>query len=123
MTVKVLLLTHKEVGTELLNAAKHTLGYMPSNITTLAVSEKVDSLLDVLTKIITSAPEGLLILTDLYGSTPCNIAKSIATHETCEIITGLNLPMLLKTLNYQELPLNELAVKAIEGGKECIRKV
>ncbi len=127
MTVKILLLTHKEVGNQLIDAAKHTLGdHIPTSCVSISVNESnrfEQTLLEQLDATLNNATDGVLILTDLYGSTPCNIAKDLSKNKKCEIVTGLNLPMLLKTLNYYELPLNELAKKALEGGKACIKKV
>jgi PTS system ascorbate-specific IIA component len=61
---------------------------------------------------------GVLILADLYGATPCNIGLSLGAlgvHLRC--VSGLNLPMLLRVLNYAEKPLDELAEIAASGGR------
>ena len=62
--------------------------------------------------------EGVLVLTDLYGATPCNVAHrlpSLGLHMHC--VSGLNLPMLLRVLNYPEQSLDELAQTAASGGR------
>ncbi|MDN5923727.1 MAG: PTS fructose IIA subunit family protein, partial [Xanthomonadales bacterium] len=62
--------------------------------------------------------DGVLILADLYGATPCNIGLSLGAlgiHLRC--VSGLNLPMLLRVLNYAEKPLDELAEVAASGGR------
>ena len=62
--------------------------------------------------------DGVLILADLYGATPCNIGLSLSAlgvHLRC--VSGLNLPMLLRVLNYAEKPLDELAEIAASGGR------
>jgi PTS system ascorbate-specific IIA component len=66
------------------------------------------------------ANDGILILTDMYGATPSNIAQHFITRENTKIIAGLNLPMLIRTLNYAHLNLNEVYEKALCGGKEGI---
>jgi PTS system ascorbate-specific IIA component len=63
--------------------------------------------------------QGVLILTDIYGATPSNIACS-STSDTVEIVAGLNLPMLIRVMNYPGLSLAELKQKAVSGGKEGI---
>jgi mannose PTS system EIIA component len=63
--------------------------------------------------------DGVLILTDLYGSTPSNIACKLRNDKVA-VITGLNLPMLIRVLNYPALNLHELAEKATGGGREGI---
>jgi PTS system ascorbate-specific IIA component len=68
-----------------------------------------------------STDEGVLILTDSYGSTPCNIANEFLDSENRTLISGLNLPMLVRVMNYRTLPLAELKDVAIDGGKRGIK--
>jgi PTS system ascorbate-specific IIA component len=66
------------------------------------------------------------VLSDLYGSTPCNIANKLADLGVrARCVSGLNLPMLLRVLNYPDKPLDELAEVAACGGRGgiCIDKV
>ena len=63
---------------------------------------------------------GVLVLTDLYGATPCNIASSLLKHPDVRLISGVNLAMVLRILNYSTLSLDEMAAKAIEGGKDGV---
>ena len=65
---------------------------------------------------------GVLILTDIIGTTPSNIAKSI-NHKNIRVVAGLNLSMLLNVFNYPTNSLNDLADKAIEGGIAGIMKL
>jgi mannose PTS system EIIA component len=67
-----------------------------------------------------STDEGVLILTDSYGSTPCNIANEFLDNNNRTLVSGLNLPMLIRVMNYRSLPLAELKDVAIEGGKHGI---
>ncbi len=64
--------------------------------------------------------EGVLVLTDIYGSTPSNIACSLLQQENIRIVTGLNLPMLIRVMNYAELDLPSLTDKAFSGGHDGI---
>lgn len=64
--------------------------------------------------------QGVLILNDITGATPFNIAKQVES-DSVRIITGLNLNMLLRALTYQNLPLQELAEKTREGGINGVR--
>jgi PTS system ascorbate-specific IIA component len=63
---------------------------------------------------------GILILTDMFGSTPSNIACAVSDREDIRIVSGLNLPMLIRVLNYPTLSLDELENKAVSGGQEGI---
>ena len=67
-----------------------------------------------------STEDGVLILTDSYGSTPSNIANQFLDSKNRTLVSGLNLPMLLRIMNYRSLPLAELKEIAIEGGKHGI---
>ena len=67
-----------------------------------------------------STNDGVLILTDSYGSTPCNIANEFLDCKNRSLVSGLNLPMLIRIMNYRSLPLDELRDIAIEGGKHGI---
>ncbi len=125
MTVSVVLITHEEIGTALLNTASRTFaGELPLATTAVAVSYDIDPD-ELLTKLkrlahTVESEDGLLVLTDMYGSTPCNIALSLQETDNIEVVTGLNLPMLIRVMNYPQLPLAELAQKAISGGKEGV---
>ena len=62
----------------------------------------------------------MLILTDIFGGTPSNVSRSVSDGERVCMIAGVNLPMLVRLLNYPELSAAELAVKAVTGGREGI---
>ena len=64
--------------------------------------------------------EGVLLLTDLFGATPSNIAQAIREAHNARLVTGLNLPMLIRVMNYPDLNLDELADEAVEGGQSGI---
>ena len=108
-------MTHEAVGTALLQAAQKALGTLPPPTTVITVAYETDP--DQPTK-------GLLILTDLYGATPSNIAEKlqhpVCQHQFVRIVSGLNLPMLIRVMNYAELPLDLLVEKAISGGKDGV---
>ena len=63
---------------------------------------------------------GVLILTDLYGATPSNIAHRLVEENKTVVVTGLNLSMLMRVLNYPNLSLEELVDKACRGGGEGV---
>ncbi|TPW17146.1 MAG: PTS system ascorbate-specific IIA component [Halothiobacillaceae bacterium] len=60
------------------------------------------------------------MLTDIYGSTPSNIASALLTDTHMRAVAGLNLPMLIKVFNYPRLGIEALAQKAAEGGRDGI---
>ena len=125
MAIKVLLLTHKGIGKALIHATEAMLGKLPLLTTTITVSYKInyDKSLAKLQRWINEIEQEheLLILTDLYGSTPSNLAKHLNhMRDRVRIISGLNLPMLIRVMNYAQLPLTQLSQKALAGGRDGI---
>lgn len=125
MSVGILLITHSGIGAALLNAAFGTFEHSPLAIMHLSVKRdpEPERLIFQASQLIRKidSGHGVLILTDLFGSTPSNVAQALEQrHFNVHIITGLNLPMLLRILNYPHLNLKQLAEKAIEAGKAGI---
>lgn len=125
MSVNILIITHDNVGSSLINTALKMFGQLPLPTITVPIEHSddpeniINKIRNVLTKLKNS--EGVLILTDLFGSTPSNIARQLQLNsQTVKIVTGINLPMLIKVMNYPTLCLNKLAEKAICGGKEGV---
>ena len=69
-----------------------------------------------------ASPEVLLI-TDVFGATPCNIARRLAEARGLRLVVGLNLPMLWRALNYRHRPLEELASLAAAGGTQGVMQL
>lgn len=64
-----------------------------------------------------------LVLTDVFGATPCNIAQKVVDSVHSKLVAGVNLPMLLRTVNYRHEPLDILVARALSGGTQCIMQV
>ncbi len=125
MSIRVILITHEDVGSAMLNTVKQTYGDLPIPATVVAIkhSTDIDLLLPHLKQLIAnfSKHEGVLILTDMYGSTPSNIAVSLREGgENVHVISGLNLPMLMRVMNYPDLNLCDISQKALSGGKDGV---
>ena len=123
MSVGLLLITHGDIGANLLFTATRILGgSCPVAARALAVTDETrrDGLMAEALRLAreVDSGDGVLVLADLYGSTPANIACSLQEGAgTIQIIAGLKLPMLVRALNYASLPLAELALKAEDGGR------
>lgn len=124
--VSLLIITHNNVGGALFDAALSVLGSCPLPFEILPVSQNCDpeerlqkaqAHLDKLNQ-----GDGVLVVTDMFGSTPSNIATKLASNNVT-IITGLNLPMLIRIMNYPELSLEKLANKAVSGGQNGVIEV
>ncbi|ESQ08115.1 MAG TPA: PTS fructose transporter subunit IIA [Chromatiaceae bacterium] len=122
MSVGLLLITHNHIGTELLTTATRMIGTCPLAATAMVVSESDDlDRLRAQAQQYTEALDqgaGVLVLTDLFGSTPSNIAVGLYNNPRVQVLSGVNLPMLVRILNYHELSLTELAEKALSGGRD-----
>lgn len=120
MKVGVLIIAHDHLGKVLLDIALGAMGNPPLQVEVLPVNRGADP--DVLLERATELAEkldqgaGVLVLTDMYGSTPGNIACRLQQHRTVQVVAGLNLPMLFRVFNYPDLELDDMAEKAVSGG-------
>ena len=126
MKVGILLVTHSDIGKQLLLTATSVFGKNPFQVELLSVDNydqpnDVKELAEKYVKFLDNGA-GVLVLTDIIGTTPSNIASSI-DHEKIKIVAGLNLSMILNVFNYPEHSLEQLSIKAIEGGMEGVSKV
>jgi len=64
-----------------------------------------------------------LVLTDVFGATPCNVAQKVIDGVHSRLVAGVNLPMLLRTVNYCHEPLDVLVARALAGGTQSIMQV
>lgn len=122
--VGILLITHNGLGDSLIDCVRHVLGVVPAHLQSLSVlasddparkEEEARALIAQLDK-----GRGVLLLSDMYGATPSNIARRLCEPGRIEGVAGVNLPMLLRVACYCSQPLDELVQRALVGGKECI---
>jgi PTS system mannose-specific IIA component len=67
--------------------------------------------------------QGVLVLTDIFGATPSNVAQKLVDGQTSRLITGVNLPMLLRAVSYRNEPLDALVSRAVIGGTQGVMQV
>ncbi|MGB0721293.1 MAG: PTS sugar transporter subunit IIA [Gammaproteobacteria bacterium] len=125
MSVGVLIVTHNRIGTELLETVRITLGgtlplaaaalEVPTDVDLGTLRKRIDTLVPRL-----DGGDGLLILCDAFGATPCNQAHALVDERGAHLVSGVNLTMLLKVFNYHTLPVDQLAIKAAEGARQGI---
>lgn len=122
--VGIIVVTHVDYGSALLRAAEFILGPVQD-----CTSIQVDSSFEVEETVarlqeavnLLNAGHGVLVLTDMFGGTPTNLSLSLlGARSDVEVLTGVNLPMLLRVLGNRHMPLSELAELAREAGCEGI---
>jgi len=100
------------------------MGKRPNNLEYLAVSIQDDpsSLLLTAQTMVTKLNDGhgVLVLSDIYGATPCNMVTKLVNQEGVAGVAGVNLPMLVRVLNYRQDSLEICIEKAISGGREGV---
>lgn len=122
--IGLFLITHGSLGESLIQCACHVLNRRPVQLGQLGVSAQDDPL-DVLPTARrwieqVDGGEGVLLLTDVYGATPSNIACKLVRPGTVETIAGVNLPMLLRALTYRDKDMATLIARAVAGGRDGV---
>jgi len=133
MTAGILLVTHEQLGAHLVAIAAAILCKemtpvacvsVPANISPQQLGSYADLIRDSL--IAQDDGAGVLVLTDVYGATPDNLARYFADQCNACVISGVNLPMLLRVLNYSGQSLPQLCDTAVAGAKsgiqQCVRQ-
>ena len=125
--IGILILSHGAFGESLIHSASHVLGKRPLFLRQLGVTvhDDPETMLPVAEDLIRflDQGQGVLVLTDIYGATPSNIAARLLKPGRVEGISGVNLPMLIRALTYREGPLDELVDKALSGASEGVRRM
>ena len=126
MRVGILIITHSDIGKQLLLTATSVYGKNPLQVELLSVDnyDQPNDVKDLAEKYVKFLDNGagVLVLTDIVGTTPSNIATSII-HNKIKIVAGINLSMILNVFNYPEQTLEQLCEKAIEGGMEGVSRI
>ncbi|TAJ82659.1 MAG: PTS fructose transporter subunit IIA [Gallionellaceae bacterium] len=123
--VGIVLVTHNGLGDSLVDCVRHVMGSAPAHLKVLSVLAGDDpqqkeaegrALIEQL-----DTGKGVLILCDVFGATPSNIAQRLCRPGRVEGVAGVNLPMLLRVVVCgRDRPLAEMLQRALDGGRECI---
>lgn len=122
--IGLLLITHDTLGESLIQCACHVLNQRPLQIMQLGVAAGDDPkdlwpLASQLLALVDKG-DGALILTDIYGATPSNLAAKLLDAGRIEGLSGVNLPMLLRAINYRDKDMETLLARATSGGRDGI---
>ncbi|MFZ0451289.1 MAG: hypothetical protein WAL98_18795 [Desulfatiglandaceae bacterium] len=122
--IGLLIISHCDLGKEFLNAAELIMGSL-ENADAISITQTTNSqqMIESISKKIKTMDkgEGVLILTDMFGGTPSNLSLSFLADEMVEVLTGVNLPMVISVAqDRKRFGLNELGERAMESGKRSI---
>ena len=122
--IGILLITHGSYGEALVQNACHVLNKRPPQLNQLGLSAQDDPL-DLLPLAhqmlhLVDDGDGVLLLSDLFGATPSNLALKLLEPGRVEGLTGVNLPMLLRALTYRDKGMATLLVRPRDGGRDGI---
>lgn len=117
--VNILLVTHFEIAAGFASCLEHILAKKVENLHIVPVkkTEDTDGVINKVTQFINNIGQKskVLILVDIFGATPSNIASKLIKKGAVELIAGLNLPMLLRAVTYSDQSLDTCVKKALEG--------
>ncbi|MDR1848416.1 MAG: PTS fructose transporter subunit IIA [Zoogloeaceae bacterium] len=120
--IGILLITHGTLGESLLQNVYHVLNKRPPLLAQLGIVAQDDPLaiLPLARAMLAQVDEGegVLVMTDIYGATPANVASKLLEPGRVEGIAGVSLPMLLRALTYREGGMENLVAKALSGARD-----
>ena len=125
--VGILIVAHGTLGESLIHCASHVMGSRPTQLMQIGVTVHDDpqAILPQALKLVKQLDQGkgVLVLSDIYGATPCNIAAKLLIPGKLECVAGVSLPMLIRALTYRNEPLKIVVEKALSGGTEGVLRI
>ena len=122
--IGILIIAHGGLGESLMHCVSHVLGKQPPQLAHFAVGTNDDpsDLYPQAQQMVNAlnTGSGVLILSDMYGASPCNLVAKLLTPGIIEGVAGVNLPMLVRVLNYRDKPIKTCLEKAISGGRDGV---
>ncbi|MDQ7032686.1 MAG: PTS sugar transporter subunit IIA [Desulfonauticus sp.] len=123
--IGIVLVTHGQLGEEFLNTAQKIVGDIEScQWVSIDADKSMDTIIQEIEQAVNACDcgQGVLILTDMFGGSPTTLSLSVFGKRTdLEVISGVNLPMLLKAFNLRDKELSFLAKEVKDAGKRAIK--
>jgi len=125
--IGILIVAHDSLGESLVRAVTHVLGTRPPQFEVLSVAATDDPILllprarELVAQLDTG--DGVLIFSDLFGATPCNLACKLLRPGRIEGLAGVNLPMLVRAFTYRTRGMDTMIKKAISGGCDGVMHI
>ena len=126
MTIGILLIAHAPLASALRACVMHVFPDASQAVLALDVQPTVapEETLDAARLLMQQlAVKQVLVLTDIYGATPCNVAQKLVDGLDSKLVAGVNLPMVLKAVSYRSESLDALVMRALAGATQCIMQV
>ena len=123
---RILLIAHAPLAQALLDCVHHVFpdaGEAVSAVDVDAALSREASLGRIENALGQLGPESALVLTDIFGATPCNLAREAMAGTPHVLLAGVNLPMLLRAVTYRAEPMDTLVERALAGGSQGLMKV
>jgi len=125
--IGILIIAHDTLPESLVKAVTHVLGTRPGQFETLSVTITDDplDLLPVARERVRQLDtgDGVIIFSDIYGATPCNLAGKLLVPGRVEVVAGVNLPMLVRAFTYRAKGMDTMITKAVSGGRDGVLRV
>lgn len=122
--IGLLIIAHGNLGESLIECANHVMNKQTPQLASLQVNNSDDpsDLLPQAQTLVDSLDtgEGVLVLSDMYGATPCNLVIKLLAAKNVQGVAGVNLPMLVRVLTYRNESLKKIVEKAISGGRDGV---
>jgi PTS system ascorbate-specific IIA component len=128
MNVGILIIAHHPLASALQSVVGHIYPEALGRVLALDVlpAQSAPEILDRAKELVDQLEtyqKPVLVFTDASGATPCNLAVLLSQQRIVRIVSGVNIPMIWRTLNYSKLPIDELIECAISGGIQCIQEI
>jgi PTS system ascorbate-specific IIA component len=125
--IGVLIIAHENLGESLIRCVSHVLGGRPPKFDALSVMSHDDAfnLFPQAKKMVSALDdgEGVLVVSDIYGATPCNLACKLIERGRVEVVAGVSLPMLVRAFTYRDRGMAVMVSKAVSGGRDGVLHV
>lgn len=125
-TTRILLIAHAPLAHALRECALHVFPDCGDSVAALDVQPNLppeESLAQARILLDQFGSDATLVLTDVFGATPCNVAQRLTDGVRTRLVTGANLPMLLRAVSYRNEPLESVVNRAVMGGTQGVMQV
>ena len=126
MSNSIFIIAHAPLANALRDCAMHVYPECAHEVIALDVMPQAqpEETLRLANLALQNAPhDGLLVLTDIFGATPANVAQKLVAGSNAKLIAGVNLPMLFRSVCYRHEPLDALVARALTGGTQGVMQV